>query len=108
MTVLEFVTGHSNQYNRTRVVGDLRSKDIIRAAVSRVQTVDEIRKRIVTDDKMRPVAVQIDYDDWVKIERALEQSPKGNGPTDLSRHVGRLRWPIDGLEYQRQVRGEWE
>ncbi|MFH1108953.1 MAG: hypothetical protein V1790_07150 [Planctomycetota bacterium] len=66
---------------------------------------DEIRKRIVTDEHMRPVAVQIDYDDWVKIERALEQSPKENGPTDLSRHIGRLRWPIDGLEYQRQVRG---
>jgi hypothetical protein len=68
----------------------------------------EIRKKIINDENMQPLAVQIDYNDWVKIEQALEKSPNGKGPTDLSRHVGQLRWPIDGLEYQRQVRGEWD
>ena len=76
--------------------------------VPRDRTVLEIRKKIITDENMQPLAVQIDYSDWVKIERALDQSPNGKGPTDLSRHVGRLVWPIDGLEYQRQVRGEWD
>ena len=68
----------------------------------------EIRKKIINDENMQPLAVQIDYNDWVKIEQALEKSPDGKGLTDLSRHSGRLRWPIDGLEYQRHVRGEWD
>lgn len=67
-----------------------------------------IHKKIITDENMQPLAVQIDYSDWVKIERALDQNANGKEPTDLSRHVGGLVWPIDGLEYQRQVRGEWD
>ena len=31
-----------------------------------------IHKKIVTDEDHRPVAVQIDYDDWLRIERALD------------------------------------
>ena len=31
-----------------------------------------IQKRIVTDENRRPVAVQIDYADWIKIERQLD------------------------------------
>lgn len=31
-----------------------------------------IRKKIVTDENARPVAVQIDYEDWLEIERALQ------------------------------------
>lgn len=65
-----------------------------------------IRKRILTDEANRPVAVQIDYQDWCKIEEALAESqPKP--PTDLARHIGKLDWPVDGMEYQREVRGEW-
>ncbi len=30
-----------------------------------------IRKKIVTDEAQQPVAVQIDYNDWLKIERSL-------------------------------------
>lgn len=66
-----------------------------------------VRKHIVTDAENRPVAVQIEYDDWCRIELALLGLPAAKPPTDLARHVGRLDWPIDGLEYQRQVRSEW-
>jgi len=66
-----------------------------------------IRKRIVTDEANHPVAVQIDYEDWCRIEAALNRSPEAKPPTDLARHVGKLDWPVDGLEYQRQVRSEW-
>lgn len=68
----------------------------------------EIQKRIVTDENLRPIAVQIDYADWVRIEKLLDERCGAKPETDLSRHVGKLKWPVDGLEYQRQVRGEWE
>jgi len=44
-----------------------------------------IRKKIVTDEAQRPIAVQIDYTDWLKIERALNLSQAG-GAIDLSRY----------------------
>ncbi len=31
-----------------------------------------IKKKLVTDEAMRPVAVLIDYEDWQKIEQLLE------------------------------------
>lgn len=67
----------------------------------------EIRKRILTDEHERPIAVQIEYADWVEIERALSFHPEKQTETDLARHAGRVCWPVDGMEYQRQVRGEW-
>ena len=66
-----------------------------------------IRKRIVTDEANRPVAVQIDYDDWCKIEEALGGTVAVKSPTDLARHIGKLDWPVDGLEYQQRVRSVW-
>lgn len=65
-----------------------------------------INKRIITDATNKPVAVQIDYQDWCRIEEALAETlPKP--PTDLARHIGRLDWPVDGLEYQREIRSDW-
>lgn len=66
-----------------------------------------IRKHILTDEANRPVAVQIDYEDWCKIEEALEKTEAQKPPTDLARHVGKLKWPVDGLEYQREIRSAW-
>jgi hypothetical protein len=31
----------------------------------------EIHKRLVTDENMKPIAVQIDYGDWLRIEKAM-------------------------------------
>lgn len=67
-----------------------------------------IRKRIVTDDQMNPIAVQIDYTDWLEIERRLEIAETAKPSTDLSRHAGRLKWPMDGMEFQEQARREWD
>ncbi len=36
-----------------------------------------IRKKIVTDEDARPVAVQIDYEDWLEIERLTEKTSRG-------------------------------
>ena len=66
-----------------------------------------VRKRIVTDEANRPVAVQIDYEDWCRIEQALRLSG-GDAPVgDLSRFAGVLDWGEDGVAYQRRVREEW-
>ena len=67
----------------------------------------DVRKKIVTDEAMRPVAVQIDYEDWIGIARALGLESANPPITDLSAHSGRLDWPVDGLEYQHSVRSEW-
>lgn len=68
-------------------------------------------KKIVTDDTLRPIAVQIDYPDWLEIERLLglvpNGTPSGLPRADPARFAGILDLPIDPLEYQRQVRGEW-
>lgn len=71
----------------------------------------DIHKKIITDDQKRPVAVQIEYADWVEIEKQLSQSqsPATDAhPTDLSSFVGTMRWGQDGVDYQRRVREEWD
>ena len=61
----------------------------------------------MTDENDLPVAVQIDYDDWLKIEQALDLAGNGRRPTDLSSLAGTLKWTEDAVAYQRRVREEW-
>ncbi|WP_157621312.1 hypothetical protein [Salisaeta longa] len=89
----------------------------------------KVRKRIVMDEAQRPVAVQIDYGDWMEIERQLdlerpaeepseEMLPSGRTAGADSREQGdgfgalledsRGIWErVEGLEYQRRIREEW-
>ncbi len=67
----------------------------------------EIHPKIVTDENMRPVAVQIDYDDWLAIEQQLGLQRNAETPADLARFSGVLQWPEDAVAYQRRVREEW-
>jgi len=48
----------------------------------------KIRKKILTDEADRPVAVQIHYSDWLEIERSLNLRGDHSRATDLSRHDG--------------------
>ncbi|MBV9307571.1 MAG: hypothetical protein JOZ45_15605 [Acidobacteriaceae bacterium] len=66
----------------------------------------EIHKKLVTDEQLQPVAVQIDYEDWLKIEQALalKQTPK---VSDLNSYRGVLRLMEEPLEYQNRIRDEW-
>lgn len=60
-----------------------------------------LKKKIVTDESMHPIAVLIDYEDWEKIEQILEhyQTEKS---TDLNRFAGVLRRDgEDPLKFQR-------
>ena len=65
-----------------------------------------IRKKIVTDEAQQPVAVQIDYADWLKIERSLNL-PQEDKVTDLSRYSGVISLTEEPLAYQARVRNEW-
>jgi hypothetical protein len=73
------------------------------------QRIHEIPKKIVTDEALKPVAVQIDYADWLEIERWLElRSDAVDGPiTDLLEYSGVIPLTEDPLVYQARMRGEW-
>ena len=70
------------------------------------QTMQRIRKKIVTDEAQQPVAVQIDYADWLKIERSLNL-PQEDEVTDLSPYNGVISLTEEPLAYQARVRNEW-
>ena len=52
-----------------------------------------IRKKILTDDAMQPVAIQIDYADWLEIERLLNaqgaSAPSNQTPSQPTADDGR-------------------
>jgi hypothetical protein len=67
-----------------------------------------IKKQIVTDESMQPVAVIIDYADWQNIEALLQNLPEPGEVKDLSSFAGTISLPIDPLAYQQQIRDEWQ
>jgi hypothetical protein len=71
-------------------------------------TMHPIKKQIVTDEFMHPVAVIIDYSDWQDIEAILKSSPDSIQSTDLSSFAGSISLPLDPLAYQEQIRNEWQ
>uniref|UniRef100_A0A832M2Q3 Uncharacterized protein n=1 Tax=Oscillatoriales cyanobacterium SpSt-402 TaxID=2282168 RepID=A0A832M2Q3_9CYAN len=66
-----------------------------------------IKKQIVTDESMRPVAVLIDYQDWQTIEKILETYQAQNTTSTLSEYAGVIQLTVDPLDYQQQIRDEW-
>lgn len=66
-----------------------------------------IRKQIVTDEAMRPIAVQIPYDDWLEIERTLQLTREGEHIVDLSPFAGVISLSEEPLQFQSRMRGEW-
>ena len=68
----------------------------------------KIRKRILKDADQRPVAVEIQYSDWLEVERLLNSRYSGSPrPTDLSRHRGVIALTEDPAKYQSRLRQEW-
>ncbi|PSB14060.1 hypothetical protein C7B61_15840 [filamentous cyanobacterium CCP1] len=67
-----------------------------------------IKKRIVTDESMQPLAVIIDYQDWQAIEKILENyQQQQDTDSDLAAYAGVIQLTVDPLEYQQQIRDEW-
>jgi hypothetical protein len=67
----------------------------------------KIRKTIITDKAQRRVAVQIDYKDWLKIERSLNLHDEEPEVADLSRYYGVISLEEEPLAYQARIRNEW-
>jgi hypothetical protein len=65
-----------------------------------------IRKKIVTDESMQPVAVLIDYEDWQKIEQILE-AYQSQSEFNLNQYAGVIQLTEDPLQYQQRIRNEW-
>ncbi|MBF0384026.1 MAG: hypothetical protein HQL69_23665 [Magnetococcales bacterium] len=66
-----------------------------------------VRKILVTDEEHRPVAVQIDYNDWLKIEQQLNVQDRQAKIVDLSKYAGGLNLTESPLAYQASCRSEW-
>ena len=66
-----------------------------------------IHKNIVTDERMRPIAVQIDYADWIEIEQSLGLMDQTSRTTDPSHFAGVITLTEDPLAFQTRIRGEW-
>ena len=66
-----------------------------------------IIKKILRDESQRPVAVQIDYSDWIEIERHLNLRNEEGQSTDLSGYEGVITLTEDPLDYQARIRQEW-
>jgi hypothetical protein len=67
----------------------------------------KIRKKILTDSSERPIAVQIDYSDWLEIERSLNLEGDDPRNTDLSSYEGIITLTEEPLGYQSRIRQEW-
>jgi hypothetical protein len=67
----------------------------------------KIRKKILTDNAERPIAVQIDYTDWLEIERSLNLQEDDTRDTDLSNYEGIITLSEEPLGYQSRIRQEW-
>ena len=67
-----------------------------------------LKKKIVTDEAMRQVAVLIDYQDWQQIEKILEAYQlQQKEELNLNKYAGVIKLNQDPLEYQQQIRDEW-
>ncbi len=67
----------------------------------------KIKKKILTDKAERPIAVQIDYADWLEIERSLNLQGDDSRDADLSRYQGIITLSEEPLAYQSRIRQEW-
>ena len=66
-----------------------------------------IKRKIVTDETKRPVAVMIDYEDWEKIEKLSQEQELAASTSAIARFAGVLRLTEEPLAYQHRVRQEW-
>ena len=64
-----------------------------------------IHKMILTDENMKPVAVQIPYTEWLQIELLLGKKKKKK--VHLSHLSGTIKLSEDPVQYQRRARNEW-
>lgn len=67
----------------------------------------KINRKLILDSANCPVAVQVDYADWLEIERRLDLADPPAATVDLNRFAGKIHFAVDPLTYQKQLRREW-
>ncbi len=67
-----------------------------------------VSKRILSDENGRPIAVQMDYDEFVRFEKAVESVEPRDAYERMMSAVGTVKWDEDPVEYQRRLRDEWD
>jgi hypothetical protein len=67
----------------------------------------KIKTKILKDSAERPIAVQIEYSDWLEIERTLNLEGEEPPNTDLSSYRGIIDLPEEPLSFQLRIRQEW-
>lgn len=67
-----------------------------------------IHKKVLLDESMNPVAVQIDYADWVDIAQRLGIESKSGESTALQRFEGAISLTEDPMAFQTRMRKEWQ
>ncbi len=67
----------------------------------------KIRKTILKDNAEKPIAVQIEYSDWLEIERTLNLEGEQPLNSDLAGYEGVITLTEDPLGYQSGIRQEW-
>jgi len=67
----------------------------------------KIKIKILLDQTSRPIAVEIEYSDWLEIERSLNLIDNTPRNTDLFAYEGTIKLTEDPLEYQSRIRQEW-
>jgi hypothetical protein len=73
--------------------------------------VKPIKKQIVTDESMHPVAVLIDYQDWQAIEKILEKYQKEDTTQSLAQYAGTIKLTLIchfGIFSRKQVISAYE
>ena len=66
-----------------------------------------IHKKILLDEARNPVAVQIDYSDWLEIAHRLGIEGKTGESAALERFEGAIALTEDPMAFQERVRQEW-
>jgi hypothetical protein len=66
-----------------------------------------IHKKVVLDEAMNTVAVQIDYADWVDIARRLGIEQKTVESSALEQYEGVISLTEDPMTFQTRKREEW-
>ncbi len=67
-----------------------------------------VKKKLLYDEANHPVAVQVDYSDWLEIEKQLDVSAEPDNVSDLSQLRGLITLTEDPLEFQHRIRNEWQ
>lgn len=52
--------------------------------------------------------MQINYTDWLKIEKLLKLNPTKTKKINLSRYAGTIKLTEDPINFQRRLRDEWQ